>query len=1366
MVDISQRVVWTTCPAGISEDGEFLLINLHVSPRLTLPAGTSPADLSQFPAWQDWPATIASARFSVQGLGEAREAVALQQSDSAVWQALLPISTPVRTHAFDDFRGKDVLTAPLAALADRIEDVYAGLAVSSAGSQLPFARDLKQIDLFGGKEFSPSLDDLLGLLRDTKDVEALKSAELMLALFEVYHRPLATQKMHKAAKRELPDGTPDPRDPHEDTLYRTVDRVPMPRAEKLKDDFDFHRIVSAIGQHPHLMRACGLVIPLQVRRDGIANGLYPVSVHVEWDHGAILTFDDVFCITRTTLENDVFIAASATDLVDQGWLLASAEGFNLVQLDVDGAGLSIKNFSRQLPRIREERYDDEAPRDAIARAGAPRLRTAGIQFAQDRRDIAIRKLFDHAGSFDDLIGEGLGDGLPVVLSAEDLIKGWRVDVHDKRSGEWQSLMRFDGHYEMINTGTAITTKDEEATSRLAATETADENADAKIRNVLKASEALIAWNGWSLAAPAPGRVVLPDDAESVGDAPGEVPEGLPLATQTKAHPRSLPVLRFGRNYRMRLRSSDLTGWGPVFTSKDAGPPKVASAAVNFGRFEPVETPVLTLVTGAPDPADGESMSRVALRTMDHPARNTPTGLRNVAPARVGHRFAETHGVIDDPNGRPRADLFPLLANRDAAYAEVVVTTQAWAPQPADGPPVEPEPVTTSYAISDERSATPYLPDPLAAGCAIRVTGVPGIEPGEIHFIPFYGDEWKPEAMPDWPSENSFAIVARMDGAFGWDAGTRRFNVPLDKAERARLFISALIPDPGVDLMKMKELILRRFGQTVWAKIEPGVRQGQHWMFTPERMVELVHAVQRPMTVPQFLGLSAGRASGKVASAIRFRTPIHSKSTVRLDVDGKWLEIDDFNGPHPVVRNVRAHGFDRKFFRLEAVENHLSIGKTHTFADTRARYVHYEGTATTRFREYMPPDIRGDAEQMIVRSPVQSIWIPSSSKPPAPAIRYIIPTFGWTRTDVGTAKQRSWRRGGGIRVYLDRPWFATGSNEMLAVCLGRGDDDPQTGIYKDYATQWGADPSWLSHRVDSIAPRPQDFALRVLSGKPVPYAIPPAETADPLAADPAPDGAAVPGFAAGPYRPDGAPAGTTVDVVPHAVGYDRERNLWYCDIVVRPDDAYFPFIRLALARFQPASIADHHLSSVVMADFAQLAPDRLAIVEPGRTGQARKISVYGVAPHHDRSWPHAGEIRFDLQMLKAGDDPDLQWKPAQPIVAPPRPGVQSSTGSPSAGMRPSASNRLALSPAKRVQLAKAERLLAAGDYQAVLVDPEIFEMLRPPLLAETTLTLPSLAQGDKLRVLITEVETYDTEPDARTHEESRAERVVYAETVEI
>jgi hypothetical protein len=65
------------------------------------------------------------------------------------------------------------------------------------------------------------------------------------------------------------------------------------------------------------------------------------------------------------------------------------------------------------------------------------------------------------------------------------------------------------------------------------------------------------------------------------------------------------------------------------------------------------------------------------------------------------------------------------------------------------------------------------------------------------------------------------------------------------------------------------------------------------------------------------------------------------------------------------------------------------------------------------------------------------------------------------------------------------------------------------------------------------------------------------------------------------------------------GYDAERKLWYCDIEMDYGDSYFPFVRLALARYQPKSIqwngGDVKLSRVVLADFAQLAPDRTASV---------------------------------------------------------------------------------------------------------------------------------------------------------------------------
>jgi hypothetical protein len=70
-------------------------------------------------------------------------------------------------------------------------------------------------------------------------------------------------------------------------------------------------------------------------------------------------------------------------------------------------------------------------------------------------------------------------------------------------------------------------------------------------------------------------------------------------------------------------------------------------------------------------------------------------------------------------------------------------------------------------------------------------------------------------------------------------------------------------------------------------------------------------------------------------------------------------------------------------------------------------------------------------------------------------------------------------------------------------------------------------------------------------------------------------------------------GKPVDVAAHDVGYDADRGLWYCDISIDSRDSYFPFVRLALARYQPISVAGAHLSKVILADFAQLAPDRTA-----------------------------------------------------------------------------------------------------------------------------------------------------------------------------
>ena len=63
------------------------------------------------------------------------------------------------------------------------------------------------------------------------------------------------------------------------------------------------------------------------------------------------------------------------------------------------------------------------------------------------------------------------------------------------------------------------------------------------------------------------------------------------------------------------------------------------------------------------------------------------------------------------------------------------------------------------------------------------------------------------------------------------------------------------------------------------------------------------------------------------------------------------------------------------------------------------------------------------------------------------------------------------------------------------------------------------------------------------------------------------------------------------VLGHPVDFDPDRELWFCDIAVEIEGPYRPFIRLALARYQPNSIRGKELSRVVLADFIQLLPER-------------------------------------------------------------------------------------------------------------------------------------------------------------------------------
>jgi hypothetical protein len=492
------------------------------------------------------------------------------------------------------------------------------------------------------------------------------------------------------------------------------------------------------------------------------------------------------------------------------------------------------------------------------------------------------------------------------------------------------------------------------------------------------------------------------------------------------------------------------------------------------------------------------------------------------------------------------------------------------------------------------------------------------------------------------------------------------------------------------------------------------RTGGHWMLTPALPLTLVHAVQQPLGRPRLELQSAGRDPDDNAARLSGRLHLHGASTIQVDLLASWTErVNDPHSPtgfrdDPLQGSVeqfriedpstpglvfaggkppRAVGF------YDPVPDTVSFGNAspvHHLGDTRHHVVRYSATSTSRFRQYF------DADAVVTRASDEvTLSVPSSARPPAPAPGYVVPTFGWQRSSA-TGIRSSIRHGGGLRVYLDSSWWGSGEGELLGVVLWPASvavpaDNPTRGRMGAFVTGWGMDPVWPGGGVTGN-PAIGDFLEAAASASLVP----------------------LPELAAA-----GGPAG--VDVVGHTVSWDAERALWYADVVVQPGAAYFPFLRMALARWQPASIFGVALSHVVLADVAQLTPDRtvLATMDPWSPGTVR-VTVSGPGYRLAEEFalrPQTSLVSVEVQTRLDGIDDDvLGWEAADPLQASVLPDAAAGAGS--------------------------------------------------DLLWRGTVTLPADRQPGRFRLLVTETETWfgDPQPHLIVHRPTRVPRVVYAEHV--
>jgi hypothetical protein len=634
-----------------------------------------------------------------------------------------------------------------------------------------------------------------------------------------------------------------------------------------------------------------------------------------------------------------------------------------------------------------------------------------------------------------------------------------------------------------------------------------------------------------------------------------------------------------------------------------------------------------------------------------------TSERHLAPPKTSQSDAELHGAFDDAIGstdpddhrrllaialRERGTFFDvdvpdladpaqrtpqagieLLAGPDTPTAEL-----ASLPLP-DGDP----PFPGQYVIHDtDELSLPYLPDVPARGISVvfpdagtdRAIAFPfGTEGFTARYelgdagVPADDTAESTDDEPDgagrgWPLRHPFRLVLaaatssdaqsapRPDGRL--EGRTLTIQLPAGHAQRFRLSSS------------MHRRDLQKFG--LWRILPPALRDntdvaaaavdGWLWAFTPFDEVRLVHAVPRPVAAPRVTILAPIRAPGATSVGLFGGVELHGPSTGSLTAECRWTDpVDDVELDGPEDRTRSGLAFTTPVMEWEdfallggglpdtdvdlPVHGPLRIHHAlHELDDTLHRTVHYRLRAATRFREYFDAEAlvpgTGPAEQHAPGQPVddgQSVVGPeitvnvlSTARPDAPVVHSVIPLFRWdatTEPHQPVAVRR--RRRAGVRIYLERPWYSSGAGELLGVLLAPGGNDAElTGI----VSQWGSDPVWISAPVGQRGVVVLDNLIRAagLDDRPGDAApvVPPATR--------------VLGAVAG--QPD-------VVVLGYRPQYSAERRMWYVDVAVHPGDTFWPFVRLCVARYQPHSVAGHHLSAPVLCDFVQLTPERTASV---------------------------------------------------------------------------------------------------------------------------------------------------------------------------
>lgn len=1340
----SQEIQWTAVPYGIREEGgrKILSCSIVVVPRLQHDT-TEPLTVNQYPDWHDWPTRLATAKLGLDVNGTkitgADVRIVSPKPRSDMWLAMIKTSTPVFPYEFKDPTKGKIYSFPVKGVRAALTEFHdTALKIGALSTPKLVDQRLQSSTMKANTQQEP--DPALPLL---EKIAALADDKLELSTRQMRARmEMMSNERWTSFARKAENGQPTtpairtiPKGPiamqksapeqlvaspmggtglavlHDVSMYhaprnfaldnKRTKKIPIPKPE-----VDFHRILGYMRDYPRLQRLMGLVIDIEIDMPPGMPDTGRVMAVVDYtpSMGATTMRTPKTAYRRATPPGGTWYwlprpQTEAGSLYNGPYYCLDNKAiFDLEQVDLDGQAIKTVEYARSVKGLATKLTQQKAlrePRDITP----PSTRGTGITLIQHGRALALAKNMIRAT---EQYNRNVTN-TEVTLYAEDLMRGYRIDIWDDVGKTWQSVCRRDETYRFPSASgdlkSGITFDDEEGTLTNAATKPVAPPGEEE--HDLYVHEGIASWDGWSMVVPRIGRYIDTEDQLSPKPANGtsvaKSEPGLHLYCETavRVHKGSLPRLRYGRTYRMRARLVDIAGnaakWN-MLPSFDC-----ASEDLLYMRWDPIVSPTIALTK---DPVEAESLERMVIRNYNDQeddsvdVETTEVSRRQVLAPLASQETSELHGMFDTmPTGPIKNDLatYNMITGHEGKLPE------QWYKRDAAGNLVratEAEKTSRkdliSYPVVESAAAIepPYLPDPMGRGVTLR--DVPGLASGEYMEVGLSGVNMATidaptgvatvcfDAFDSWPAIRSILIGMRTGtGKPSWDAAARTLFIEVPVGHTVKITFSSNCGETASeasDRLKLHGLwsgVKNRAGS---AGKQTAAARGLAWAITPGRELTLVHATQRPLKRPKLIDAKVTvRNLASTNVTINFKDIyVHGRTTQKIDMHAEWdMWYDNLAEPGPRKVPEKAVVFEEHV--EDVTKDKLSAVRTQEFGDTKYRGITYIPTATTRYREYIPASISKDAKRLQRVGTGSYLDIVSTKRPDTVDLVYVVPTFKWLESEkklVGGVVT-STRKGGGLRVYMRRPWFSSGNGELLGVILytsakfvpaptGKGgkDDlgasDEKGGMSiaaKDYAaafkeaktdvsmfselasggrlnipdtlhpfvTQWGLDPIWLSK------PTPSDNSPRVANF------VDPKHVHTNVSID----------------EVDPKQRFIVVGFEPM---YDAERQLWYCDLEIDPGESYYPFIRMSLCRYQPMSWRDNtgkdvYVSRVVQSEFCQIPPDRQATAKVEADGQSVSLTITGHTYRMNASGQQGSEIEVTIEQRDNawGGNEELGWK---------------------------------------------------------------------------------------------------------------------------